>query len=138
MKRSSKFSIGQYTQLVWAKTQYVGCGLAIYGDRNTTKKINNKKVYYKRLVCNYAPAGNVIDEQVYQIGAPCSKCPQGKCNNVRKHLCQGMFLNKCTGCPEAENSEDLTSQHIIYLPSCLVKVFLMLCIILEFVFVTLK
>lgn len=64
--------IGHYSQLVWAKTQYVGCGATYYKDADYYKKI---------LVCNYYPSGNVPGQPVYQIGAPGTKCASGKSQN---------------------------------------------------------
>ncbi|XP_022336357.1 glioma pathogenesis-related protein 1-like [Crassostrea virginica] len=56
---------GHYTQVVWATTEYVGCG----------------KTYCSNLggflvVCNYAPAGN-YPTQPYRNCQPCSRCPEG-------------------------------------------------------------
>lgn len=49
---------GHYTQIVWRNTQYVGCATAScpngYDDRNT-----------QLWVCNYHPAGNIIDRKPY-------------------------------------------------------------------------
>ena len=44
---------GHFTQVIWKKTQYVGCGTAISAD--------DKKWY----VCNYYPAGNWNREKPY-------------------------------------------------------------------------
>ncbi|APG29140.1 hypothetical protein A7E78_13125 [Syntrophotalea acetylenivorans] len=44
--------VGHYTQLVWRGTTQIGCGKAECGGRII-------------LVCNYAPAGNVVDEAPY-------------------------------------------------------------------------
>ncbi|KAG5879659.1 hypothetical protein JTB14_021462 [Gonioctena quinquepunctata] len=80
--KRGQFLIGQYTQLVWAKTEYVGCGLSLY-------KEPKKKYYNQRLVCNYGPAGNIIGSPIYRIGRPCSSCPSKECDRFRKSLCQG-------------------------------------------------
>ncbi|EEB16252.1 Ves G 5 allergen precursor, putative [Pediculus humanus corporis] len=76
--RSYRFDskTGHYSQLVWHDTHFVGCGRRDYG-------LN--KLY----VCNYGPTGNWINEPVYTVGEPCSKCPQGcSCD---EYLC-GKFL----------------------------------------------
>ncbi|NP_001155154.1 antigen 5-like protein 1 precursor [Nasonia vitripennis] len=49
--------MGHYTQLVWAKSTYLGCGAAKYEK-------DGYNIFY--LVCNYGPAGNWIREPVYQ------------------------------------------------------------------------
>ncbi|KAK7861665.1 hypothetical protein R5R35_005347 [Gryllus longicercus] len=64
--------IGHYTQLVWAKTQYVGCASVTFVD-----VVRKKRFWVNRLVCNYGPSGNIIDASVYKVGRPCSKCPPG-------------------------------------------------------------
>ncbi len=43
--------VGHYTQLIWAKTQYVGCGIQ-----------HNKQDEF--LVCRYYPAGNEYGEMI--------------------------------------------------------------------------
>ncbi|CAG0897825.1 unnamed protein product [Darwinula stevensoni] len=67
-----------YTQMVWGKSYKVGCGFASFRDGSD---------YLKLYVCNYGPAGNLIGQQVYSTGSPCSSCPRG-------HVCNGMGL--CT------------------------------------------
>nr|XP_023015804.1 venom allergen 3-like isoform X2 [Leptinotarsa decemlineata] len=81
--RRGQLVIGQYTQLVWAKTEYVGCALSVF------KESKNNKVYNHRFICNYGPAGNVIGAPIYQIGRPCSKCPSKECDIIRSSLCRG-------------------------------------------------
>ncbi|CAH1965723.1 unnamed protein product [Acanthoscelides obtectus] len=83
--KRGQFMIGQYTQLVWAKTRYIGCGISIFLDiQSSTPK---KKFYNHRLVCNYGPAGNILGHTVYQKGIPCSKCAWGQCDIFRTSLC---------------------------------------------------
>jgi len=64
---------GHYTQLAWADTYKVGCGVSGF----------QKEKWWKRLVaCNYAIGGNVNNKELYIIGEPCSKCPSGTtCKN---------------------------------------------------------
>lgn len=52
---------GHYTQVVWADTEYVGCGYAYYDSKDFFK-------YHKLFVCNYGPAGNYIGQLPYQSG----------------------------------------------------------------------
>lgn len=64
-----------FTQLVWAKTAYIGCGSTTY---------DNKLI----IICNYAPAGNTLNEPVFTKGKSCSQCPfDVTCNNEYKNLC---------------------------------------------------
>nr|P35786.1 RecName: Full=Venom allergen 5; AltName: Full=Allergen Ves s V; AltName: Full=Antigen 5; Short=Ag5; AltName: Full=Cysteine-rich venom protein; Short=CRVP; AltName: Allergen=Ves s 5 [Vespula squamosa] len=49
--------IGHYTQMVWAKTKEIGCGSIKYVDNNW---------YTHYLVCNYGPAGNFGNQEVYE------------------------------------------------------------------------
>ncbi|XP_060532954.1 venom allergen 5 2-like [Cylas formicarius] len=71
--------IGHFTQLVWAKTEYVGCAI-------TTKVSEGETMCL--LGCNYGPTGNYLEDPVYTKGAPCSQCPNGlKCNSVYGGLC---------------------------------------------------
>ncbi|KAJ8914607.1 hypothetical protein NQ315_017312 [Exocentrus adspersus] len=79
-----RYLIGQYTQLVWAKTRYVGCAAAAF------KENIEDKLYDVRLVCNYGPGGNIAGQAVYQRGQPCSKCPQKVCDRTRSNLCAGV------------------------------------------------
>lgn len=50
-------TVGHYTQLVWAKSNRLGCGSRNYND-GTWK--------WRYLVCNYGPTGNWIGEPIYE------------------------------------------------------------------------
>ncbi|KAK9882205.1 hypothetical protein WA026_019717 [Henosepilachna vigintioctopunctata] len=52
---------GLYTQLVWANTEYVGCGYTLYMDSLS------QFPYNKLYICAYGPAGNIIGETPYII-----------------------------------------------------------------------
>jgi len=59
---------GHYTQVVWADTEELGCGMVYYDDNG----------WFARLVvCNYAIGGNMIGGSMYELGDACSKCPEG-------------------------------------------------------------
>ncbi|KPJ18961.1 Venom allergen 5 [Papilio machaon] len=73
-----------FTQLIWANTDSVGCGQASFYLEN---------VRVLRLVCNFAPKGNVPGKPVYLIGYPATQCPEdmvpddkykGLCNKVQR------------------------------------------------------
>jgi hypothetical protein len=70
---SSVGATGHYTQIVWAGTHRVGCGLAIcpgsaFGYPNYTG-------YF--LGCDYAQGGNYIGSYPYEAGPTASHCPAG-------------------------------------------------------------
>jgi Cysteine-rich secretory protein family len=74
---------GHYTQLVWANTLRVGCGIqqcpTIAGLPST---FNNGQL----VVCNYNPAGNFIGQSPYIGGVTGSQCPP-ELPNVVDGLC---------------------------------------------------
>lgn len=70
-KKNELGDVGHYTQLVWATTSLVGCGMAKCGN-----------VFY--YVCNYGPSGNVNSiDKPYIRGDTCNSC---KTNCIEK-LC---------------------------------------------------
>lgn len=46
--------VGHYTQMVWSKTQKIGCAMVRCGDQEIW-------------VCNYSPAGNMMGQKPYEI-----------------------------------------------------------------------
>uniref|UniRef100_A0A3P8Y216 SCP domain-containing protein n=1 Tax=Esox lucius TaxID=8010 RepID=A0A3P8Y216_ESOLU len=62
---------GHYTQMVWAKSQYLGCA---FHRCDTMEGLALEKVNF--LVCNYFPAGNYVAEKPYEEGEWCSMCPE--------------------------------------------------------------
>lgn len=61
--------IGHYTQMVWSRTNAIGC--AVQNCRSSTIA-----------VCNYKQQGNVLSQPIYKVGAACSACPGGtRCEN---------------------------------------------------------
>ncbi|KAK1338471.1 hypothetical protein QTO34_001587, partial [Cnephaeus nilssonii] len=74
---------GHYTQVVWAKTERIGCGSHFCEKLQGVEETN-----IHLLVCNYEPPGNVKGHRPYQEGTPCSQCPSGyRCENS---LCEPM------------------------------------------------
>ncbi|XP_046963444.1 uncharacterized protein LOC124532540 [Vanessa cardui] len=65
---SRDYKSNQFTQLIWATTEIVGCGKAKFYVNS------NKKTIAERLVCNFAPQGNVHGKPVYIIGYPATQC----------------------------------------------------------------
>lgn len=76
--------ISHYTQMVWADTYKIGCGRSVF-------VLTDSEVDYTAefLVCNYGPAGNVLDTPVYQFGPPASNCSFGKESFYFSGLCAG-------------------------------------------------
>ncbi|XP_058061929.1 venom allergen 5-like [Anopheles bellator] len=72
-----KEDASNYTQLVWATTQFVGCGAAeMFGGH--------------LVVCYYYPRGNIPGQPVYRVGhRPCIDCPEERasCSHVFRGLC---------------------------------------------------
>lgn len=70
---------GHYTQLAWANTQKVGCGYTYY----------QKGGWFTKLyVCDYGPAGNILEDRMYVKGSACSACPEGtSCSRNYPGLC---------------------------------------------------
>ncbi|KHJ91223.1 SCP-like protein [Oesophagostomum dentatum] len=55
-----------FTQMAWAKTTKIGCGIGKCGTKTF-------------VVCRYKPKGNIVGENVWKIGRPCSSCSSGGC-----------------------------------------------------------
>ncbi|XP_069830134.1 cysteine-rich venom protein-like [Dendropsophus ebraccatus] len=90
---TSNVEIGHYTQIIWAKSYWIGCAAA------ECKNGPSKYVF----VCHYGPAGNKGGRSYpYKKGKPCGDCP----NNCDNKLC----TNPCprqdyfTNCPDHSGS----------------------------------
>jgi len=59
---------GHYTQVVWADTEELGCGMVYY---------KGSSWYETLIVCNYAISGNWMGGEMYKSGDACSSCPDG-------------------------------------------------------------
>uniref|UniRef100_A0A1I7TDR0 SCP domain-containing protein n=1 Tax=Caenorhabditis tropicalis TaxID=1561998 RepID=A0A1I7TDR0_9PELO len=70
--------IGHATQMAWANTYAIGCGVKNCGPDAT--KNNMIKI---AVVCQYNTPGNYINQPIYQEGATCSACPSPtKCESA--------------------------------------------------------
>ncbi|KIH59591.1 hypothetical protein ANCDUO_10167 [Ancylostoma duodenale] len=65
--------IDGFTQMAWATTRRLGCAVV---------KCNGRY----NVVCRYSGRGNIVGEEIYKRGRPCSQCPPGTtCDN---NLCK--------------------------------------------------
>ncbi|KAL4475135.1 hypothetical protein ABPG74_001831 [Tetrahymena malaccensis] len=71
-------SYGHYSQVVWAKSNSLGCGHSYFFDGS----------YYQHYtVCQYQAQGNYLGQAVYVQGTPCSQCGSQQCNTQYTSLC---------------------------------------------------
>ncbi|RUS88758.1 hypothetical protein EGW08_003475 [Elysia chlorotica] len=68
--RKCKGVCGHYTQVVWATSQAVGCGVKYCPVLKRFRGISGYHV-----ACHYGPGGNYVGERPYNLGESCSKCP---------------------------------------------------------------
>lgn len=69
---------GHYTQVVWADSFKVGCGVTNCGNINVRGKIWRNAILFG---CNYGPGGN-YPTHPFVAGRPCSNCDErDKCRN---------------------------------------------------------
>ncbi|XP_045446929.1 uncharacterized protein LOC123655137 [Melitaea cinxia] len=104
-----------FTQLVWGNTVQVGCAGVKFKEINIDlNSYQNRTVH--RLVCNFAPMGNRLDEPVYNFGVPCSMCTFGssKCDSEFTFLCSSRMSSTPI---EIINSDEITTD-----PSILDKI----------------
>lgn len=73
--------------MVWANTRLIGCGHAEFQEHPTIEFEASHFIH--RLVCIYAPTGNIIGASVYKKGEPCSGCPKG-------YWCSKDYAGLCT------------------------------------------
>ncbi|KAL3267947.1 hypothetical protein HHI36_007084 [Cryptolaemus montrouzieri] len=76
--------IGQYSQLIWDTTEYIGCALITFKSPFVEK---TSTVHIVRMVCNYGPSGNLQDTPIYKVGQPCSLCVSKQCHERFHSLC---------------------------------------------------
>lgn len=101
--------VSHFTQQIWAKTQYIGCGASFHQVKVEKSAAKN----YVFLVCNYGPRGNVISMPIYKRGEPCSACPSGTiCEDglcaipVILHPGVDYTQKQCSACPKGTICED--------------------------------
>ncbi|KAH7694630.1 venom allergen-like protein vap-2 [Aphelenchoides avenae] len=74
-KRDMK--IGHFTQMAWASTTAVGCGLNWCPEKNMTI-----------FICNYMAHGNIISNatRIYEKGKPCKSAKS--CTTYKRSFCE--------------------------------------------------
>ncbi|KAL3251558.1 hypothetical protein MRX96_055081 [Rhipicephalus microplus] len=73
-------SCEHFTQLVWSRSQYVGCGFALVESSDGV----TRNLY----ACNYDEPGNHPGTAVYLAGPACSSCPRYTKCATGQGLCQ--------------------------------------------------
>nr|P85840.1 RecName: Full=Venom allergen 5; AltName: Full=Antigen 5; AltName: Full=Cysteine-rich venom protein; Short=CRVP [Tityus serrulatus] len=55
------------------------------------------KSWTQLYVCNYGPAGNLDDSELYKVDKPCEKCPSNTCcgSHCKKHNKSTSYLGLC-------------------------------------------
>lgn len=82
--KSKTEQIGQGSQLIWDTTEFVGCGIIMFKNPQLDE---DSTVQILRIVCNYAPAGNIPNAPIYKAGQPCTMCLSKKCHKDFSNLC---------------------------------------------------
>merc|ERR1712241_1358756 len=78
-----KSAFGHMSQVAWAKSDKLGCGLAHFN-----KAICGDSFPYSTVVvCNYGPQGNVIGGTMYEKGDPCTSCASYDVHCYNHGLC---------------------------------------------------
>ncbi|CAB3409438.1 unnamed protein product [Caenorhabditis bovis] len=71
--------IGHASQMAWAGTGLIGCGVKACGKERGMNKVT--------VVCQYKKPGNYLGQNIYESGATCSKCPSGSRCESSTGLC---------------------------------------------------
>lgn len=88
--------VGHFTQVIWANTQYLGCGFTMFRMKGDFGAMPFKNNY----VCNYGNSGNIKGQPVYAEGLPCSHCPAGSRCAKRTGLCRERKQSSRPGWPQ--------------------------------------
>ncbi|EGT37217.1 CBN-SCL-1 protein [Caenorhabditis brenneri] len=74
--------VGHATQMAWANTSLIGCGVKNCGPDHTMMNMNRISV-----VCQYKQPGNVMSQSIYEKGETCSKCSTSTKCDTNSGLC---------------------------------------------------
>ncbi|XP_071384854.1 cysteine-rich venom protein-like [Centroberyx affinis] len=80
--------VGHFTQLVWYRSNQVGCGMAYCPN-------SRYKYFY---VCQYCPPGNYQYTNPYKAGPSCGDCPNACDNKLCTNPCP--YADKYSNCPD--------------------------------------
>ncbi|XP_012943149.1 GLIPR1-like protein 1 [Aplysia californica] len=80
---------GHYTQVVWANSRAVGCGVRYCPFLQQASQFGFSKGY--NVVCHYGPGGNYVGQKPYIRGFGCSNCPDDA-QYCGENLCYRTFL----------------------------------------------
>ncbi|EYC05766.1 hypothetical protein Y032_0080g1347 [Ancylostoma ceylanicum] len=83
-------TVTRFTKMAWHNNVRLGCAV---------KKCSG--FYF--VVCQYGPGGNVVGENIYNIGATCSNCPSGTTCDATVGLCGAG--GAASGAPPASGGE---------------------------------
>lgn len=106
---------GHYTQVVWANSRAVGCGVK-YCPVLTSPHIRKQDFSRGYIVaCHYGPGGNYVQEKPYSKGDSCAHCP------MTAGFC---VKNLCAKRPKiGSNAGHVNHTHALLLLSALVATF---------------
>ncbi|XP_068446822.1 serotriflin-like [Clinocottus analis] len=98
--------VGHYTQVVWYRSNEVGCGVAYCPN-------SEYKYFY---VCQYCPAGNIIGRKSrpYKVGRSCAGCYNACRNKLCTNPCR--YIDKYSNC--ASLKRQVTCSHKIVASGC--------------------
>ncbi|XP_022303001.2 uncharacterized protein LOC111110699 [Crassostrea virginica] len=75
---NSRFGCGHYTQVVWAKSEKVGCVKQFCDKIENFNDRNGNPLSGYLVVCNYGPGGNYNNRKPFTSGTTsCGNCPSG-------------------------------------------------------------
>ncbi|KXJ10198.1 Cysteine-rich secretory protein LCCL domain-containing 2 [Exaiptasia diaphana] len=93
-----------YTQVAWARSKYVGCGMKLCKRLGSGYQTKSGQTF---VGCDYSPGGNMQGDYPYKLGTPCSKCASGY-GWCYKNLCR-YCADYSPQCGESGLTKDMCS-----------------------------
>merc|ERR1719244_281943 len=90
--------IGHYTQVVWYRSNAIGCGMAYCPN-------SRYKYFY---VCQYCPPGNYQYKYPYKSGRTCGSCPNDCVNKLCTNPCP--YADKYSNCADLVENNGCNGQ----------------------------